>query len=399
LSETEDHIFKQIKDSNQTIWGQIIQSWQTGNKSFARELIRDIHSINIVLVNEDNNISNLFNYESVSMHPFSLKWELKKILDKYEGELPNIAFNLQPSSFSFDEDDADLRLAPISLDKIEYENIVALNAEYIGYSDLTGLDFTDNFGVMSERKESTNNKIKIKYQYDTFEEHNNWMIEVFSEMYDYQYPLSKIKQRHYQEFDFDELMKFMVVCHDFGKLNDKWQEIVQKYQSLKSGKKVNQLLAHTDFDRENENDVELMKKVYKEVGVNKKPNHSGVGAIFVQKTMPYLLELKPNRMNSYLVNIAVTAILRHHSALTENYPKFNIYETTFSKFINYLNTTIPNLGKLILPKEELLSSEITSTINLINFQQSEIAFLYFLLVRILRLCDQKSFKKNPRKED
>ena len=233
LSKSEEAVFQMIKDSNQQIWEKITQSWQTGNKGFARELIRDIYSINIVLVNEHDNPSNLFNYESVSMHPYSLKGQLNKIIENYEGEIPNIVFNLQPSPFSFDEDDEDLELTSITLDKLVYENIVGLNAEYVGYSELTGLDFEGNKGVVSEKIENKNSKINIKYQYDTFEEHNNWMIQVYKEMYAYQYPLSKIQQKHYQEFDFDELIKFMIFCHDFGKLNNKWQEIVQRYQSLK----------------------------------------------------------------------------------------------------------------------------------------------------------------------
>lgn len=393
LSKSEEEIFQMIKASNQQIWEQITQSWQTGNKGFARELIRDIHSINIVLVNEGDNISNLFNYESVSMHPFSLKGQLKKIIENYEGEIPNITFNLQPSAFSFDEDDEDLVLTPITVDKIVYENIVGLNADYVGYSEFTGLDFDGNFGIISDKIENKKNRINIRYQYDTFEEHNNWMIEVFKEMYDYQYPLAKIQQKYYKEFDFDELIKFMIICHDYGKLNNKWQGIVQKYQSLKSGKEVTELLAHTDFDKENENDVEMMKPF------GKKPNHSGIGAYFIKYSMPFLFKLKKDKMNKFLMDILITSVIRHHSAFADSAPKFKIDSENYDEFLSYLNKSIPDLGEIKYPKEKLMSSKIQTNDFSINFQQSEIAFLYFIFVRILRLCDQKSFNQNPRKED
>ena len=399
LTNMEDSVFQKIKENNQNTWEKITQSWQTGNRGYARELIRDIHSIKIVLINENDKISNLFNYESVSMHPFSLKNQLKKILEEYEGEVPEIAYNLQASPFAFDEDDEELELTPITIDKIEYENIVALNSDYVGYSELTGLDFNGNFGVISDRIDKKKEQKSIKYHYDSFEEHNDWMIQVYEGMYTHQFALSKIKEKHYKEFDFDELIKFMIICHDFGKLNNKWQEIVQRYQSLKSGKEVTELLAHTDFDKENENDVEMMKSVYKEVGLSRKPDHSGVGALFIQKTMPYFFNMKKNRLNKFLVDILVTSVLRHHTSFADTAPKFEIKESSFDKFIIFLKNKIPTLESLKFPKEKLLTSKVSSNNFAINFQYSEIAFLYFLFVRILRLCDQKSFSKNPRKED
>jgi CRISPR-associated endonuclease/helicase Cas3 len=400
LTNTENSIFQMIKESSQITWEKITQSWQSGNKGFARELIRDIHSINIVLINKGHEISNLYNFESVSMHPFSLKGQLKKILNDFEGESPNLALTLQPSRFvSFDEEDEELVLTPISIDDIEYENIVALNANYIGYSELIGLDFEDNYGIVSDKIENKKNKFNIKYQYDTFKEHNNWMIEIFQEKYDYQYPLSKIQQKHYQEFDFEQLIKFMIICHDYGKLNNKWQEIVQEYQSLKSGSKVTELLAHTDFDKENESDVQMMKSVYKKVGLFKKPDHSGIGAYFVKYAMPYLFNLKKDKMNKFLVDVLISSVIRHHAAFADSAPKFYIEPKSYDEFLFYLHKSIPNLDEIKYPKEKLIQSKISSNDFSISFQQSDIAFLYFILVRILRLCDQKSFCKNPRKED
>jgi len=324
--------------------------------------------------------------------------QLKKIIDEFEGEAPRLAFTLQPSNFiSFDEEDEELVLAPTSIDRIEYENIIALNADYVGYSELTGLDFDDNFGIVSDKIENKKSKFITKYNYDTFEEHNNWMIEVFQEMYDYQYPLSRIQQKHYQDFDFEQLIKFMIICHDFGKLNNKWQEIVQNYQSTKSGKKVTVLLAHTDFDKENENDVEIMKSVYKKVGLFKKPDHSGIGAHFVKYTMPFLFSLKKDKMNKLLVDVLISSVIRHHAAFTDSAPKFDIEPNKYNEFLKYLHKSIPNLGDIKYPKEKLIQSKISLNDFSITFQQSEIAFLYFILVRILRLCDQKSFNKNPRK--
>lgn len=391
LTNFEESIFKLMKESNQSTWEKITQSWQTGNKGFARELIRDIHSINIVLINEDDKISNLFDYDSVSMHPHSLKNQLEKIQDSREGETLKIAFNLQVSNFmSFDDDEEDYKLTSIELKNIEFESIVGLNSKYIGYSELTGLDFNGNFGVVSEKIENRKSKINIKYQHDTFEEHNDWMIDVFNEMYSYQFPLSKIKEKHYNEFDFEELIKFMIICHDLGKLNNKWQEIVQKYQSQKSGKEITELLAHTDFDKENEDDVEMMKKF------GKKPPHAGIGAI-ISKTLfdTIYQDYKDSKYFPSIRNLISTSILRHHSNKTITIPNYsidtNIFTIMLSEYFS-LNVT-KELEKLSKSNIELIFNDV------ISYRNNTETFVYFLLQRILRLCDQKSFEKNKRRKN
>lgn len=389
LTNMEDSVFQMIKENNQNTWEKITQSWQTGNRGYARELIRDIHSINIVLINEDDKISNLFNYESVSMQPNSLKNQLQKIGDKKEAENSNLAFTLKPSNFiSFDEDDEELELTPITIDKIECESIVALNSDYVGYSELTGLDFTGNFGITSDRIDKKKEQKIIKYHYDTFEEHNDWMIQVYEGMYTHQFALSKIKEKHYKEFDFDGLIKFMIICHDFGKLNNKWQEIVQKYQSLKIGREVTELLAHTDFDKENKNDIEMMKQF------GKKPPHAGIGArIFKELFDINYKNHGKNEYSSSIRNLISTSILRHHSSKTITIPKYSIKEDVFSKMITTYFDINSNkrVTKYSTSKVELIFDDV------ISFQNKTETFVYFIFQRILRLCDQRSFEKNQRR--
>jgi len=398
LTDLEESIYKQITESSELTWESIIQSWQTGNKGLARELIRDIHSINIVLVEESQRIQSLYEYDSISMNPFSLRSQLKKVTENYEGEIPQIAFTLQPSSIFDDEEDENMELTPISIDKIDNENIIALNSEYVGYSELTGLDFTGNYNVLSELKEKRNDTFKIRYIFDTFEEHNRWMIEVFKEMYTHQYPISRIQENYYREFDFNKVITFMILGHDLGKLNDKWQEIVQKYQNQKVGQNIAIPLAHTDYNNESNVDYDLMRKIYKDVGVNKKPEHSAIGANICAIIMPHLFSMKPEKNNKLLVDLVSTSILRHHSAFAETGCKYEISQTNYTYFVNLIEEFIPGLSDLKIPISHFLKYEVKPRVDSINFSQSSIAFLYFICVRILRLADQKSFDKNPRKE-
>jgi len=378
LSDLENDIYEKIRQSSEIVWDNICLSWQTGNKGFAKELIRDIHSINIVLIKEGKKINNLFKYESITIHPYSLKSRLNKILKNYEDELPNICYNLQPSPFSFDDENEDMVLTPIPIENIIDENIIALDSKYVGYSELTGLDFDNNYNITSPKKDVKKEQFKIKYFYDTFEEHIKWMIEVYQEMYNHQYTLAKIRETHYKEFDFDKLIRFMIITHDFGKLNNKWQEIVQKYQSLKTGESVTVQLAHTDFDIENKSDIDLMKRVYSDVGINRKPEHAGIGARFSAMTVHRYFEMKKDKNNKLLVDAIATSILRHHSAFAETASKYVISEENIMCFQKLLYDLLPELNQINIPINKIISSKIRTSDYSISFTQSMISFIYFI---------------------
>ena len=81
----------------------------------------------------------------------------------------------------------------------------------------------------------------------------------------------------------------MIVLHDYGKLNNDWQEPMQKYQAAKEKLEIrdfNEVLAHTDYDKNNQNDVNLGIKA----GLHKRPGHAGVGAYVAQDIIEELYE-------------------------------------------------------------------------------------------------------------
>ena len=399
LGEKENEIFREIQ--NNDAWTEIRDCWQRNDKGRARDLIRNINSITVVLLPEGFQTDSLYRYDSLSISPYSLKYKINKLIaeNEDEGETPVFSLDLADDNFFDDENlyGEIRRLQPLCPDEIPNKDIIALNSKTVGYSEDYGLDFYDHFDHQS-RKNKTKNVISYSYNKDTYDEHIRWMIAVYEEKMKAAslFAIRKIQTEKYNEFDFDEIIKYIIVMHDFGKLSSRWQRIMNAYQKAKKDviKRQDEYLTHTDFDPTSEFDKTLMKKIMAELGI-KKPNHSGVGAFISFCVLSRSLVIKPE--NNKILNIIFSTILRHHGSKTNTMPSYEVDEGAI-RFIN-------KLVKDIVPKYYVKETEKFpfkkyrekdfSTSYVIQFNNTIDSFLYFLLVRILRLCDQKSFEKNP----
>jgi len=121
--------------------------------------------------------------------------------------------------------------------------------------------------------------ILLVYYKDTYEEHIKWMIEIYEEKIkdNILFAIRKIQAIKYENFNFDEIIKYIIIMHDYGKLNNDWQKIMNAYQKAKERRNKNEFLTHTDFNPRSEQDKSLMKETLSKLRINK-PNHAGVGA-------------------------------------------------------------------------------------------------------------------------
>lgn len=399
LGDFEETIINEIQNDFNNRLNQIRNCWQEGGKDKARELIRDIRSISVALLPKYFQTESLYKYETLSINPYSIISQIKKRTEEIEGELPQFTLKLEESSFiDFDEKK---ELVPLDFENIIQENIIALNSDLVGYSKDFGLDFSNDFNYKSAEVER-----KDKFQYalheDTYEEHIKWMLEIFYEKYFEKlfYPLKKIQVKKYRNFDFEKILKFILIIHDYGKLNILWQKIVNDYQREKSRQNnknwERKFLAHTDYNPNNETDKSIMQTVLSQYGVHKKPPHSGIGALAALQLLPKFLHLENNPENESFVKVVLSTILRHHAAYTTHSTNFEISKQAID-LQNYIFSENLEIFSILYHKDSNLvkSRQMDFNSYIIQFNNSIESFLYFLFVRILRLCDQHSFEKNP----
>ncbi|MEH1820090.1 MAG: CRISPR-associated helicase Cas3' [Nostoc sp.] len=211
---------------------------------------------------------------------------------------------------------------------------------------------------------------------------------------------------------FEILVFLAIFTHDLGKLQVKWQEVMQGWQAIAhssfSGRNPGKhLLAHTDYSPEDRHQRDALKAYEKK---HKRPNHAVESAylaqdILKQALVPLLQDnfLADTEQIKYIFHTVIMAAGRHHSAWAggwdqaatakiksiELHPeaKQAIADSwrSIHRFLPQpLSLAKANLGKDVYPIKKDFD------LNRFSPDQTEYLQLYLLIVRALRLCDQRS---------
>ncbi len=212
---------------------------------------------------------------------------------------------------------------------------------------------------------------------------------------------------------FELLVFFAIFTHDLGKLQIKWQEVMRGWQaiahsSFQGHNPKQHLLAHTDYNPEDARQRTAMKDYERKY---KRPNHAVESAYLAQdilhQSLVPLLRDYFHADDEQIKNICYTVIMatgRHHSAWTGGWNQSDIAKIKniqlhsqaqqaiaqswqgMTRFLNHnLPLTPANLRKSIYPiKKEFDLNQLNTA------DEFEYFHLYLLVVRALRLCDQRS---------
>lgn len=376
---------------------KIRESWNNCNKNHYRSTIRDVQSVEITLINDEmcNEVAKYpYRYQSFGMYKWSLVGWLNKVI---KGEGP-ITFNqddwlikeLKEAPDIFLENDEDEKFELMQINPGNFKSIPAqvyLNSKYFGYKEDFGFNwqYLETFDFTSPLTDWKENEDGFKpLTKDTFYEHNKGLIGAFEKEFlpglNFIFPqLAKyIEIPELTKNDFIELVKLMIVLHDYGKLNTKWQKPMQTYQALKENidlKSFIEVLAHTSYNSRDECDINVGKKAL----LYKRGAHAGVGAYVAQEIIPGLYK---NDFLKILKSSISMAIARHHSPLSKTYPDFKITGDNYKAIQQLLDEF----------KFDIALERINYTGNLDSFETGWYGehIIYLFFVRILRLCDQKA---------
>jgi CRISPR-associated endonuclease/helicase Cas3 len=359
--------------------------WETVNKADAHKLIREIDSISIVILDEVDDNTDPYIYESISIFKWSLIGFLKKI-ESDEWKIKAIRENnfIDESYSNFEN--TKYTLQEISPDDIIYESLVIVNNCFIKYDSKIGMNF---IGEGNESSKIINIKSKkdlnLQITMDTYEEHIDYLILAYNNYFRGKlgYLLSKLNNYFNEDILFDSIVEFMIIMHDYGKLNDIWQKKAIEFQRKKTQIPIELVLAHTDFCPADDDIIKF-------------PQHAGVGARISLLILPAFLKYNKEKTQiATLLAVVATSIMRHHSPLGVDVPEFNIT----SKHAKQITS---QLFKKYFADDTFMKSQKENLCNLnrkkplsqylVNYENDTQIFLYFVLVRILRICDQKSFE-------
>ncbi|MFN4084199.1 MAG: CRISPR-associated helicase Cas3' [Bacteroidia bacterium] len=395
LTEFENQKIRELRDRNFN-YKQILESWRDCQKNNYRNTIRDIQSVEVFLIkeNQKEEVAKFpFRYQSIGMYKWSLVSWLNKIakgegLKVYDSEEDTLVWQLVEDNIldSFGENDEDIKY---KLEKItDFSQLPAqvyVNADFFGYHEAMGFNwqFAETFGTISPKREYKDEKEDFKpLTKDTYYQHNMGLIRCFEKEFLPKLDLAfaglakRIGKPEWTKTEFEQLIKLMIILHDYGKLNEKWQKPMRCYQAKKEGKDpkdFKEILAHTDYDLNNPTDLALEQecKLYERGG------HAGVGAFVAETVMEEYFESEDL---AYAVSMAIA---RHHSPLSDTYTKFKISDKSYQAMQRLLNKF---RYKIELPRE----ADFEGKMNLNGLDTDEQKIMYLFFVRLLRLCDQKA---------
>ncbi len=366
---------------------EIRKSWTDCEKSNYRNTIRDIQNVDLVIINDDikNDVTlQPYSYESIGLYKWTFIGKWKKIVNEdYNSEEDDYPVSRLAENNIFDFGEEEYKL-----ERVDYDNIIDnrfyVNSDFFSYDSKIGLNFI-KIGKEVSGKSIQNDKTEDfkPLKSDTFIEHNMAMLNYYRDNFKPKMnfifkELPKFMQ--VENIDFNKLIEIMLVMHDYGKLDKNWQMPFKKYQNLKTGKVITEALAHSDFNRTNPDDVKLSK----ESGMNKRPEHSVIGAFALKLLLDEMFDFEEEQVEDIVFPLC-NAIAKHHNSTTtpESVSKFLILDEDYQSIKEMLNSINVSLN----PKKQLHNRAIIDiTLTEPDFQKP----FEFILSRILRICDQRA---------
>jgi len=376
MVEHEDILLQNIIEEKANILQNIIKCWKNLNLGDTQQLIRNINSINVVILSPTDKVKSLYQYESLSLHPHTLINNARK-------------YNLYVYELIEDNGEFESALYRIhDLNQITRRNIVALDYSEIQYNSNSGLDLSK---IGNERKSQFIDSAEIDFnrdwqiKKDTYQEHIEAMLKYYSTIADtYSYLATKIEDKFSVNHAIDKLVRLIITSHDFGKLSNQWQKFVRVYQSMKEQQEVKDFLAHTDFDINSDEDRDLINKTKKTA---KKPPHAGISAHITGQILAQIFDIT-KREDKEICYVLLMTILKHHNAFSEKCNKYNLnseVQELISRLVREYSGFEVELQSLTQEQNKKLKYEP-------QFGTTWVGPLYFYLSRLLRLCDQHSFE-------
>ncbi|WP_281098773.1 CRISPR-associated helicase Cas3' [Halobacteroides halobius] len=345
----------------------IKESWKLPDKDRFNNLIRNVIACSIVISPWVYDNCSPYNYQSLSISPGTLRSKVAEIAKETDDWLVKKVIER--------DDDSDFKYTygETTADEIYPNNLYILNPDYFGYNLETGLVF-DGTGKkfdplpISNQEPDYDNTYKEESYLQHIESMNKEVPELEREM---SYAIELIKDEFdLSADDFRDIVEFTIWAHDLGKLQEEWQ--------LAHKRDEYDFIAHAERK-------------------SKPPSHAA-------ESFWIVLELLEDFIFDYLenegkiVDIIGKAMISHHSLNLNRTDKYTI-STTVKKHLLNINAdffTEKDLTQFINKRADRLllslsvGEDISDEIRVRSINQY---LFYFVLVRILRLADQRATKK------
>jgi len=412
----DQEILDQLADKRHTHRDTLLRTMQGLDKGMAPDLIRNINT-RFVMVHPDPAADehlrhNPWHYDGFALHPGTIA-KAFKAFEELGSDIPwlmQTAQRLEEKSGSKEE--APSRQRPeyhwyqLQESKEVFQSaVIAIHPKLARYDEELGFRFelsTGNYDVHKRRGKQRQSG--YSYHKETYAEHiaglyrayrhalpdpqsNRMRLPLIDEIAHTVWRLERNPAWQISSDTVDYLLRMIFVCHDLGKLNVQWQAWAHKWQrrvgefygDVDKSLPPNYMAAHTDFEPTNE-----QKAAQKKLG--KRPPHAGESAMAGGRLLYACCQ-----GNQPLWKAVMTAITRHHHAGSNSHQPFVMHK--FAKPAVHEALDAVGLDRQLA--EQIfwqVGNDDVLDKYLVNFDRQGIqeVLFYFLLIRVLRLADQRS---------
>lgn len=399
--EADQRMLEQLSARRFYVNERIAKTIDAQERGAARELIRKVDSRTVIVHPEPKSIKNPWAYEGFGIYKGTLFSSYERLEELANGLDQDWAFMTAEAVQEEESSRAPTVWRWWDIGCKEDLNgalFVVVNPRLARYSPETGFQL----GVESDlvwqsplRERKGKQRSFSPYQRETFQEHTSCMLQLYKyPFYDREKDCQRLSlgeeiayaARRLEDLNswakgtLDRLAQLIITLHDLGKLNERWQKWAHCWQEEVSKIREDDLripddymAAHTDYDGQNEAEKKLSRRLYQ-----MKPNHAAEGAQAAEEV------LWANLDQETLVRAALTAIARHHSAgASGKHDDFRAHPAAQGALTEVLENLDPTLVQWSFSKGTLARK-------MVRPNYTEELLVYLLLVRALRLADQRS---------
>lgn len=385
--EADQAALQAMREDEGRIWELIRDGLLLGQPSVRPQLIREVDSRTVIVYDAPDGVTeeSPFRYEGFSLWHGTLRGAVKGLLE--QAAALDLPWALRYPIVRREEEDsrapAIYEWLPVeTVDDVSSSLLFAIHPALVTYDAAQGFRMGVCGGATYRSPQSHRRGANVgnyAYALESYAQHVEVMNQIFEQRF--RKRLTWVAKRMNLYNKLETAVRLALALHDVGKLDERWQQFACKYQEAIGEGAPAFLVAHTHYEPGNPSHEAAQKKMRR----HKPATHAGEGAF---ASAHILWEALDGRHHRQLYQAAVTAIARHHSPSVHEASPYCLHPKAKDAVAEALgavggddwrawaqwliaNNEAPNLEKRLLNSESSWDGWL----------------LYFLIVRILRLCD------------
>jgi CRISPR-associated endonuclease/helicase Cas3 len=393
-TESDRQLLAAMQRQSSMLWTDIFAAMQEGAREQRANLIRRVDNINVLAAESPAAIGNPFRAQSFGLYRGTVKGLLKTLAEYAQDWQPTDDINPWLMQFPIaNTPNPDDPTEPVTFAWHEVTDeslldgtaIVAINSAFCAYDDDVGFRIvppTEGGWVPdSSEDKPRNSQDGYSYQRESYADHIRTMLMVYRRDFaaGYGYLARQLTARwNLPPKGLDRAIQAAIAFHDLAKMDIRWQRWVRLYQQAIDDPIAdkNYMAVHTHWSPAFPHHRDAKRLADRQC---KRPPHAGESAVAGARLIAEVCA-----RHDGLTRAVITAITRHHSAQAQSFQPYELHPAATQALTEAL--AFSDLGAL---QSTLLTQAPAIRLEdiLVEGKNFEGLLLYFLIVRVLRLCD------------